>query len=360
MNSVFNSHAAVTAGHEQRKPVETNWVEKHRPREMTDVATANPAPSVIHDLCLKKQFLNVLLYGPPGTGKTTVAEIAARTLIGSNQPLFIQRLNASSERNVRMIRNQLCVFARSPLVNEIPFRLIILDEVDALPLESQLAVAELMDQTVNTARFVLICNRLSKISANLRGRCLCLPFLRLSTEQITQRMEKILQIEQVPWTPDALDYLVYASGGDLRRCVNIAEAVSLSREVQTCNPTTAAAVVVQPIEVQHVRRLEHSLLSKECEPVWENRLEMTPQVLLERIRHWLYVEPGAMISDLVHALYRCAYQDFQSGRLPAAQFSEMCQILYRTTMQFTAGVANDVLCFQLLAVLCLQPPRLFT
>jgi replication factor C subunit 2/4 len=177
--------------------------------------------------CLSSSDLpNLLLYGPPGTGKTSTILAAARQLFGDLFKERILELNASDDRGIAVIRNKVKTFAQLTASGQRsdgkpcpPFKIVILDEADAMTHAAQAALRRTMEKETRTTRFCLVCNYVSRIIEPITSRCTKFRFKPLGQERVIERLQFICDQEKVNVEKEALKDICDVSGGDLRRAI---------------------------------------------------------------------------------------------------------------------------------------------
>jgi replication factor C small subunit len=208
--------------HEQHE--QAIWTEKYRPRTFDEVHGQKEIVKRIKGFVEKRNMPHVLFAGPAGVGKTTLSLVIARELFGDDWKSNFLELNASDERGIDVVRNKVKDFARTKGLGDVPFKIIYLDECDALTKEAQQALRRTMENYTQTTRFILSCNYSSKIIDPIQSRCAIFRFKPLTLEELKEIVEKISKSEKFKIDKAAIDAAVDVSGGDVRRLENILQA----------------------------------------------------------------------------------------------------------------------------------------
>lgn len=171
---------------------------------------------------------HLLLYGPPGTGKTSTVLAIAKKLNGTNYQSTTLELNASDDRTISMVRDQIKDFASTKKIMDTGLKLIILDEADAITSEAQAALRRIMEKYSKNTRFCLMCNHVNKIIPAIQSRCTRFRFGPLADAQVRSRLETIVALEGVNITEDGFKAVLALGGGDMRRNLNILQAAHMA------------------------------------------------------------------------------------------------------------------------------------
>lgn len=204
---------------------ELPWVEKYRPELLKDVVGQKEAVKRLQSYVKKHNLPNMMFSGPAGIGKTSAAVALAKELFGEEFSRNFLELNASDARGIDVVRGQIKDFART-LAFSADFKIIFLDESDALTSDAQHALRRTMEKYTKTCRFVLSCNYSSRIIEPIQSRCVVFRFRPLQAKEIEGRLSEIAGKEKLKLDKKALEAIVYVCMGDLRKAVNILQAAA--------------------------------------------------------------------------------------------------------------------------------------
>ncbi|KAF9922067.1 hypothetical protein FBU30_007841 [Linnemannia zychae] len=207
------------------------WVEKYRPTTLDDLVSHKDITSTIERFIDENRLPHMLLYGPPGTGKTSTILACARKLYGPMWKSMTMELNASDDRGIEVVREQIKNFASTKKIFSSGFKLIILDEADMMTQTAQNALRRVVEKYTKNVRFCIICNYVSKIIPALQSRCTRFRFGPLELSQVDSRLDYIIQNEGVKITDEGRKALLQLSKGDMRRALNILQACHAGYEV---------------------------------------------------------------------------------------------------------------------------------
>lgn len=211
----------------------TPWVEKYRPLSLADVAAHRDIVDTIDRLTNENRLPHLLLYGPPGTGKTSTILAVARKLYGAQYHNMILELNASDDRGIDVVRQQIRDFASTQSFSFGPkssVKLILLDEADAMTKDAQFALRRVIEKYTKNARFALICNHVNKIIPALQSRCTRFRFAPLDPVHVTERLKHVVESERLDVTDGGLAALVRLSNGDMRKALNILQSTHMASQ----------------------------------------------------------------------------------------------------------------------------------
>nr|MBI4156223.1 AAA family ATPase [Candidatus Woesearchaeota archaeon] len=133
------------------------WIEKYRPKTFSEFKGHPEIKARVEAFVKNKNMPHLIFAGPAGVGKTTLALIIAKELYGEYFRNNFLELNASDDRGIDIVRNEIKDFARIKPFGNIPFKIIFLDEADALTREAQNALRRTMENYAISTRFILSC-----------------------------------------------------------------------------------------------------------------------------------------------------------------------------------------------------------
>jgi len=228
------------------------WAEKYRPKTLDEVINQKEIVERLKKFVAERNIPHMLFAGPPGTGKTTVAHALAHDLYGENYRQYMLELNASDERKIEVIRTKVKEFARSKVVGEVGFKIVLLDEADNMTSDAQQALRRLMELYSANTRFILTANYPSKIIEPIQSRCAVFRFTALKKEDVVPRLQYICQNENLKCRERALEVIYELSEGDMRRAINILQSAAALGEV-------TEEVVYKVVGLAHPREIREMI-----------------------------------------------------------------------------------------------------
>jgi replication factor C small subunit len=311
--------------------VEAVWVEKYRPASLADMVGQDAIVPLLRAYAEKRSMPHLLFAGPPGTGKTTAALALAHDLYGPEWRQNFRELNASDERGIDTVRTTIKEYARTSPLGEVGFKLLFLDEADNLTAEAQAALRRLMERYSGSCRFILSCNYSSRIIDPIQSRCAVFRFRSYTEGAIRTQLERVAHAEKRKLATEALETLVSASAGDMRRAINLLQLSA------TGNETITAESVKEHATVPLRREVEGMLAAA----LSGNFLEARSRL------YAIFTERGASGEDVLRSIHGYL-PDISDANLPPREKVRLVEYLGEVDFRLAQGASERV---QLEAVL---------
>ena len=203
------------------------YVELYRPKNFENIVLDPLNKQILKNIIETSYFPNLLFYGPPGTGKTTtIINLinAYQTKLNMKNKDLIIHLNASDERGIDIIRNQINYFVNSKPLFHTGMKFVILDEVDYMTKNAQQALRYLLQNYSNNVRFCLICNYISKIDEGLQNEFIRLRFNQLPKDDIVSFLKHISDSEKLNISHKSLYAIQKLYKSDIRSMINFMQS----------------------------------------------------------------------------------------------------------------------------------------
>ncbi len=216
-----------------KQKIDDILIEKYRPNKLDGVIGQDAIVKRLKVYVSSKNMPHLLLSGSPGVGKTASSIALAKEMYGDEWKLNFLEINASDERGINVIRNKVKDYAVVSSIGDIPFKIIFLDEADALTDDAQGALRRIMELYTHSCRFILSCNYSSKIIEPIQSRCAVYRFKKLQSKDIISRCKYIADQEKIKIDSEALEAIAYISEGDARKAIGILDTARLTTENNT-------------------------------------------------------------------------------------------------------------------------------
>lgn len=243
------------------------WIEKYRPGLLDEIVSHEEIIGTIRIFIKNRCIPHLLFYGPPGTGKTSLIMACAKELYGKYLPFMVMELNASDDRGIEVVRNKIKQFVMSENVffgktaddRKNIFKLVILDETDAMTPDAQAILRKIVEKYTYNTRFCLICNYIQNINPALQSRCTRFRFSPIGNMNIKTKIKEIAQKENIKILPSGIETITKRSSGDMRRVINMLQSVSMS--YSTINEKNVNMCLGYPRK-NHIEEIMECLINK--------------------------------------------------------------------------------------------------
>jgi replication factor C small subunit len=272
------------------------WTEKYRPKLLKEIVDQKHVVERLKSFVKEGRIPHMIFAGPPGTGKTCCAIAVARELFGDEWRQNFQETNASDMRGIDVIRTRIKNFSRMKPIGS-SFKIIFLDEADALTSDAQNALRRLMEMYSDVTRFILSCNYSSNIISPIQSRAVVFRFKSLTKENVFEYMERIVKGEKLKVDKEALEVLYEVSEGDMRKATNVLQASAVLGKKITKDMIYEVAAQAEPKEV--IGMMSHALNGK-----FTDAREILKELLLKR-----GISGQDIIKEISNQLYKLDISD---------------------------------------------------
>ena len=236
-------------------PESALWTEKYRPSDFSDIKGQKEIVKRVKAFVEQQNLPHLMFAGPAGVGKSTLAIVTAKKLFGEQWRRNFLELNASDTRGIDTIRENVKDFARTRAIGDAPFKIIFLDEADALTREAQQALRRTMENYAQTCRFILSANYSSKIIEPIQSRCVVFRFKQLDKKDVFEIIEHVAREENLKIDEKAKEALYNISEGDCRKLENILQSAGAIETHITEDLVHSMASMAKPKEIKEVLEL---------------------------------------------------------------------------------------------------------
>lgn len=206
------------------------WIEKYRPETFKDITHHDEILTNIANMIENKNLMNMIFVGNMGSGKSSTSRVISKKLYGNKDYLMTLKMNASDQRGINEIRDTIEKFA-SASFDHSQVRMIILDEADAMTIDAQLVLSQLIDKYKNKLIFCIICNYIRKIHQNIKSRCILFRFESLSPLSVKNNLKKISEKENIKISDNIISEIAMISNGDMRKAINILFTINFNENI---------------------------------------------------------------------------------------------------------------------------------
>jgi len=300
----------------------TIWIEKYRPAKLADIVGQDEIVERLSSYVKSGNLPHLLFTGSAGVGKTTAAVTLAHEFFGESWQMNFRELNASDERGIDVVRNQIKQFASTTPLGDATFKILFLDEADALTTDAQAALRRTMESYAKTCRFILSCNYSSKIIDPIQSRCAIYRFRPLAPQAVKEEIGRIAAKEHLKVTPDAMDAMIYIAQGDMRKAINALQGAAIISTTIEALMVYAITSNARPDEIEELLRLA---LAGEFDGA---------ESLLMHLLH----ERGIAPNELINQCYRALVKRGMERALKV----ELIDALGETDFRLSEGASSDI------------------
>ena len=228
------------------------WVEKYRPKTIDEIISHDQNIETIKKLLIGDSLPHLLFHGSSGTGKTSTIMALSKEIYGKNVRLMVMKLDASDDRGINSVREDIKGFAEKSNMFQKGVRLIILDEADSMTFDAQFALRRIIEKYSATIRFCLICNYENKIIPAIRSRCANFRFSNIDIKHISFKLNQIAVFEKLKYEPEVINTISILAKGDLRKAINLLQSISMHSDFITVGLCYETAGIPSNHEIKQI------------------------------------------------------------------------------------------------------------
>ena len=219
------------------------WIEKYRPNKIEDIMGHKYIINTLNNIINNDNNIpHLLFYGPAGTGKTSTILTLCLKLFGPNNfKNRVLELNASDERGINAVRENIIQFVQNgislpdPNYPSPPYKILILDEADAMTIDAQTSLRIIMEEFGHITKFCIICNYINKIIQPIISRCMEFKFLQIPQKEVIKKLKYISNKEDLILNDNIYDLISNISNGDLRKAIGILQNINYYKNISNIN-----------------------------------------------------------------------------------------------------------------------------
>ncbi len=318
------------------------FVERFRPMRLDQIVAHQNTTAILRRFVSQHNIPHLLFYGPPGTGKTSTIEAFVNELYGSDIQHMVMNINASEERGIESVRNKIKNFVSTiPLgivrAGRPHYKFVILDEADAMTLDAQGMLKQVIEIYTDNARFCLICNCNKKINPAIQSRCIVFNFPPLDYQSVKQSIQTITNEFDIDITEDGVELIWKLSRGDMRKVMHMLQIISTSHT---------------QITADSVARIQSYPLSADVRQLYRTLCKGNMRKSLDRI-HGLVVEKSYAIHDLVTEISLILINQISTGQIDCAVGGMRLKHMRDIEMNLIVTADTEIQMASIVGVFCL-------
>lgn len=231
------------------------WIEKYRPSNLDEILGQNNNIECIEKLIHGESLPHLLFYGNSGTGKTSTILSIVKRLFGNKRGFTVMKLDASDDRGINSVRDEIKGFAEKKNIFNRGIKLIILDEADSMTFDAQFALRRIIEKYSDNTRFCFICNYENKIIPAIKSRCANFRFNPINNNVIKKKLKEICKFENLKTEKKVLKSIGELSNGDLRKAINLLQSCSMRNNTITEKLIYETAGIPNKKEVDNIIKI---------------------------------------------------------------------------------------------------------
>ena len=316
------------------------WVEKYRPNRLSEIVGQEKIVNSLINIFEGGSFPHLLFYGGSGSGKTSTILAVLNDYFGTKKKLMVMRLDASDDRGINSVREEIKGFAEKKNYFTKGIKVIILDEADSMTFDAQFALRRIIEKYSSSTRFCLICNYDNKIIPAIKSRCAEFKFNPIANDILINQLEIISKAENIKYDKSNLSIINNIAKGDLRKAINLLQSASVFSKSgkKSLNKDLCYLVVgfPKPSEIENVTKF---LLDE----------KMSIEVCSKNINK-IILENGYSISIVLKEIVDLLVRKICNSELDACKYSYVFSELSNLENKVAKSTFGDIYLSMLIAI----------
>lgn len=235
-----------------------------------------------------------LLTGTRGVGKTTIARILAKSLncenavhgepcgqcesctqIDSGRYVDLLEIDAASNTGIDNIREVLENAQYAPTAGK--YKVYIIDEVHMLSKSAFNAMLKTLEEPPEHVKFILATTDPHKVPITVLSRCLQFVLRNMTTQQVAEHLAHVLDRENVPYQPQALQLLGRAAAGSMRDALSLLDQAIAMGSGKVAEQDVRQ--MIGAVDKQYLFELLEGIINQNGEALLEKAQEMSARAI---------------------------------------------------------------------------------
>ena len=207
--------------------MEISFIQKYKPKNLLDFNLDENLLQLLNTFILIDS-INILLVANSGIGKTSIIESIIKEYYGDNYDISnILYINSLKEQGINYYRNDVKTFCQTCSSIKNKKKIIVLDDIDIINEQSQQVFRNCIDKYSHNVHFISSCSNSQKVIESIQSRLTIIKIKPLQKHNLNQIMQKIIDIEHINITPDAIDFILNVSNNNAKILINYMEKFKL-------------------------------------------------------------------------------------------------------------------------------------
>lgn len=342
-NNFYNNQRDITSKqNDKRNKSNLPFVERFRPKTLDGIMSHTETIKILKKFITQHNIPHLLFYGPPGTGKTSTIEAFVNELYGEEYVEYMtMNINASEERGIEIVRNKIKNFVSTSPIHlgkkgAPTYKFVILDEADAMTLDAQGMLKQVIEYYTDNARFCLICNCNKKINPAIQSRCTIFNFPPLDYHSVKKKIDSIAIEFNLTVTEDGIETLWKLSNGDMRKVLHMLQVISINNKI---------------IDAEKITKFKNYPTKREIEIMYDILLKGKFQESANFVKRLICEKHYSLIDILTELTYRIN-SEIVTKKMDPLKGAELITDLRDVEMNLIVTADTEIQMLNIVGVFC--------